>query len=252
MIYCYDERVNSLLKAGFLYAHTGQFPIYEGEANTSLFSTDMTHVRDVPWEDIYRLDNSYKHKKDDITKGQILHIIFYNLRHKSLNKHQLIVAAIKELTEIKPYTWLTGTTDIGLKMLRNKSDVGREIHKMVGYIRFVPLGDNFLVGTAPLEHQTADLILIRFRKRYPTHKLGLIVSDKACILNPDDTFTIEDGQKYIKLIGDDNFKDIWKQYYSSQYIKERKNIKYVQSSIPKKYWGWLDEGSIIAKEKNNN
>lgn len=246
MIYCFDDSVNSLLKAGFLYAHSGQFPIHEHEQNNSLFSSEVKSVKEVPWEEIYRLSANFKVKRNELTSSEILHLIFYNLRHCAKDRHQLMVAAIKELTEMPAAVWLTGTTDVGLQTLRRKSDVGREIHKMVGYMRFVPVNDMFLVSTAPLEHQTADLILIRFRKRYPRYRLCLVVGESACILNTDDTFTVEPGEKYLELVKDDQFKEVWKRYYSSQYIKERKNIKYVQSSIPKKYWGWMDEGSIIC------
>lgn len=249
-MYIFDDRVNSILKAGFLYAHTREFPVYEGETNSSLFTGMPTHVNTIAWEDILKLDLGFKNKKQELGRREVLSIIFFNLRHKDNSKYSLLVEGIKELTTMNSQTWLTGATDVSRKILNRKSDVGREIHKMVGYVRFVPFEDNFLVGTAPLEHNTADLILIRFRKRYPSHKLGLVIGKDICVLDNENNIFIEDATPYINLIEKDTFKDVWKEYYSRQYIEQRKNIKYVQRSIPKKYWNWLDEGSIIAEEAN--
>ncbi len=250
MMYSYDGSVNGILKASFLYAHTGIFPVFEEEIQNSLFISPKKHVKEIDWVEIFKLDPRFKMKKDEIQNNSgIIGLILYNLRHGSLDKYHLLVEGIKELIEIPGYIWLTGTTDLAKKLLLRKNDVGREIHKMLGYIRFVPLGDKFLVGTAPLEHETADLILIRFRQRYPGYCLGLIVGEDAIILQKNDVIIVEDGKTYLNQINNDNFKEIWKEYYKSQYIKERKNIRYVQRSIPKKYWHWIEEGSIIAEEE---
>lgn len=249
-MYIFDESVNSILKAGFLYAHTGNMPVCEAEANNSLFAGELTHVSNIAWENILSLNPKFRSKKQELSRGDILSTIFFNLRHKEKNKYILLAEGIKELTTMNSDPWLTGITDISRKIINRKSDVCREIHKMVGYIRFVPIKEKFLVGTAPLEHNTADLILIRFRKRYPCYKLGLVVGRDICILDRDDTILLEDASGYLGFIEQDSFKDVWKEYYSRQYIEQRKNIRYVQKSIPKKYWKWLDEGSIIAEEAN--
>jgi hypothetical protein len=47
----------------------------------------------------------------------------------------------------------------------------------------------------------------------------------------------------------DDYSTLWEQYYKSQYIEDRKNIRLAQKVIPQKYWDWLQEGNILAEEK---
>ena len=53
----------------------------------------------------------------------------------------------------------------------------------------------------------------------------------------------------------DEFEKLWLAFYKSQYIPERKNLKYLQRMIPKKYWKWAPELKSFslwekAKEKD--
>ncbi|SHK00772.1 probable DNA metabolism protein [Anaerobranca californiensis DSM 14826] len=249
MIYTYSNTVNDILKAGFLYCHTKNLPIYQKEEEHSLFIHEKIPVSQIPWSEILSLNKGFPQKKKELLQDEFLKLIFLNLRHKGEDKYPLILQGIVEVLNMPLKVWLTGITDVGKTLEKRKGIVAREIHKMVGFIRFVPIEKDFLIGTALLEHQTADLILINFRKRYPSYSLGLVLQDKALVLNKDNTFSVEDGKKYLEKITKDQFHKVWKEYYNSQYIEERKNIKYVQKNIPKKYWHWLTEGEIILSKK---
>ena len=39
----------------------------------------------------------------------------------------------------------------------------------------------------------------------------------------------------------DEFERYWLAFYRSQFIPERRNLKYFQRMIPKKYWKWVTE-----------
>ncbi|HTY12658.1 MAG TPA: DUF4130 domain-containing protein, partial [Candidatus Omnitrophota bacterium] len=39
----------------------------------------------------------------------------------------------------------------------------------------------------------------------------------------------------------DEFEKYWFAFYKSQYIPERRNLRYLKRMIPKKYWKWVTE-----------
>jgi probable DNA metabolism protein len=235
MIYTFNDNVNDILKAGFLYYHTNNLPLYYKEKENNLFAYETTPVSDIPWADILALNKSFPHKKKELLREEFLKIIFFNLRFNKDDKYKVILEGIRESLTFPLKVWLKEVTDVSKILIKRKRIVTREIHKMVGFIRFVPIEKDFLIGTALLEHYTADLILINLRKRYPGYTLGLLWSDKGLVLNKDNSFSEIDRKEYFEKIANDQFHRIWKEYYTCQYIAERKNIKYLQRNIPKKY-----------------
>jgi hypothetical protein len=54
---------------------------------------------------------------------------------------------------------------------------------------------------------------------------------------------------YEKFITGDIYDSVWEEYYKSQYIEPRKNMRLAASKIPKKYWNWMQEGKILKSKE---
>lgn len=59
-------------------------------------------------------------------------------------------------------------------------------------------------------------------------------------LKPIDQHRVLMGEFEIKHQTDE-YEKYWFAYYKSQFIPERKNLRYLKQVIPKKYWKWVTE-----------
>jgi len=50
-----------------------------------------------------------------------------------------------------------------------------------------------------------------------------------------------DRKKVVPPKAPDEFEKYWLAFYRSQFIPERKNLRYLKQMIPKKYWKWVTE-----------
>lgn len=172
-----------------------------------------------------------------------------NLRHRSNDRFNGIFAAFKESILFGPDSCFFGRGPAG-KIFRQRSrDVGHEIHRMLGLIRFYESTSGILIARPKLFHESGDIILRKFQSRYPGKVLAFALQDevlvcrqgRVCRMSPENfpDATASAG---------DSFSELWQTYYHSQYIQSRKNIRLASRFIPKKYWDWLEEGKILDKE----
>jgi len=128
-------------------------------------------------------------------------------------------------------------------------EVGSEIHRMMGLVRFNETADGDLVARPKLFHHTADILLRKFQLRYPNRRLIFILSDEALCCEQGHIRRLEMQDLPHSLLNQtDDFIILWETYYRSQYIPARKNIRLASHFIPKKYWDWLPEGKILEQE----
>ena len=135
-------------------------------------------------------------------------------------------------------------------MFRRRSrEVGNEVHRLLGLIRFQETADGDLVAKPQLAHQTADLLLRKFQLRYPNRRLLFVLPQGAlCCQQGQLSFLALQDLPAPVLNPTDDFANLWETYYRSQYIEARKNIRLASRFIPKKYWDWLPEGKILKQE----
>jgi len=178
---------------------------------------------------------------------QLKQLIQLNLRYQPTD-HALILKAITEALEFGPQYCLQGVSSAARKFAKRARSVQHEVHRMLGFVRFVPQGEHTLVTKPKLQHQTSDLILRSFQPRYPEHKLVLILDDYAISIFHH-TLKKEASGPYLACLEDNTTKELWNRYYQSQYIETRSNITLAQQRIPLKYWDWMQEGEILKNPK---
>ncbi len=176
-------------------------------------------------------------------------MILFNLRNRSRDCSAIILSALKEALTFGPAYCICGRGQASSVFRRRSREVGTEIHRMVGLIRFNETPDGDLVAQPKLFHQTADILLRKFQLRYPHRRLVFVLPDEAlyCEQGCVHHLKIEDLPSSL-LNPKDNFSALWDTYYRSQYIPARKNIRQASHFIPKKYWSWLPEGKILEQE----
>lgn len=185
----------------------------------------------------------------EIPGKTLLRLTAANLRYQAPDREALIFAALEQALRYGPSYCLCGLGDISRIFIARARTVSREIHKMLGFIRFEPAPDNTLVARPKLFHDTADLILKAFEPRYPDTCLVFLLGETALALEHG-KIVGADPAAYRDYLEDSGFATVWDTYYQSQYIETRKNIRLASRCIPKKYWDWLSEGKMLQTIAN--
>ena len=139
------------------------------------------------------------------------------------------------------------TTDEELLRVRDLiKEVGREIHKMKGFVRFKQVGKKLKYGYMKLENHIGFMVSEWFADRFPGIVIVLgnekeswvsirtekgVESEKSGDLKS----TVEKLAEMLGAETEKDFQDLWENYYESQYADERKNLELFEKNMPRKY-----------------
>ena len=136
-----------------------------------------------------------------------------------------------------------------IETLRISRYVGHEAHKLTGFLRFKEIDQNYLYAEMEPENNIIFLISKHFQKRL-ANESWIIRDVKRNLISiyNQNIFTIykEDEIKLLNLKISKQEKDmqnLWKTFYQTVSIKERKNEKCQMNFMPKKYWKYIIEMS---------
>ncbi|MDR3595218.1 TIGR03915 family putative DNA repair protein [Clostridium sp.] len=118
--------------------------------------------------------------------------------------------------------------------------VSMECHRFEGFIRFNYIDEKFLYSSIEPDNDILELLGDHFKNRFPGEYFIIhdIYREKALIYN---TILYEiikmNKDTYEKLkFHDDEYTKLWKAYFKSTTIEERKNLKLQCRMMPKRYW----------------
>ena len=133
------------------------------------------------------------------------------------------------------------------EVLRISSYVMHEAHKMKGFLRFKELEKNILYAEMEPTNDILFLISCHFTKRLK-NEFWIIKDNRRKILSIYDKkhfIIVKDEEFQLSIIREsNNEKDIealWKTFYKTISIKERKNDRCRRNFMPKKYWKYITE-----------
>jgi probable DNA metabolism protein len=165
------------------------------------------------------------------------------LLHRDPAKYAVIDQAIEQAKEKGLSYVLCKVSAEARKFLKLARAVGAEKYRATAFIRLQPIDQHLvLYGEFQIEHQTAELIMLHFMKRFPKYNIMIVFNDEVFIGRNKEIFRQGLGKKKVALPkAPDELERYWLAFYRSQYIPERRNLKYLQRMIPKKYWQWVTE-----------
>lgn len=112
--------------------------------------------------------------------------------------------------------------------------VSCDIHKLVSFIRLKRSAD-ILYSKVNTEHNILPFILKHFHLRFPTFKI--IIGDKTTyIMDKEGKVSILniDFDSYTKDLDSEDMLELWRVYYDSQYIEQRRNLGLMNKMMPKR------------------
>lgn len=174
--------------------------------------------------------------------------VFFASRFRDKNKWDTIFRALSQAMSVG-FEYVMSKVSREAKDFRSMAGrVKMEIHRAIAFIRFeLDERKKVMVGKAKFEHDIADLVLIRFAKRYPGYKIVLLSDDKAFVYEDSKIYLDETSRYGLVAEKKRDFDEFWEMYYDGQYIESRRNKRLGLSRLPKKYWEWVCEGEKIEK-----
>lgn len=120
--------------------------------------------------------------------------------------------------------------------------VKRENHKYKGFVRFKELNNNVLYSEIEPENDILFLLCTHFKERLKNERWiindlrrGIVgVYDKKKLYILDSTGLMDKTLKFSD--EENNYQEMWKEFYKTIGIKERKNDRCRINFMPKKYW----------------
>jgi probable DNA metabolism protein len=151
-----------------------------------------------------------------------------------------------------------GNTTV-LKITQTAKMVGREKHRMEAFIRFHLIDDDIYYANCEPDFNVLPLISKHFKNRYADQKWIIydlkrdygISYDLNEVVEVTIDFKDPRMQRGIVNTGglkesrfresENNYRDLWNQYFKSVNIESRKNMKLHLQHVPKRYWKYLSE-----------
>ena len=126
--------------------------------------------------------------------------------------------------------------------------VMRYLHAKAGFMRLKLSGHGVLYAEAELAHNVADLLLAHFHRRYPTFHIALGYDGRTYVADPCGMTTVYD-KPVMDVVGalesalPENPKldelmfgeDVWRRFYDSQQIAERRNTGLMDRMMPHRH-----------------
>ena len=137
--------------------------------------------------------------------------------------------------------------DIIILVDKYSKKVTTEAHLLLGFVRFKQIDSmNFYSSIEP-DHNVLPLLLNHFVTRFSDQNFIIhdLKRNTAILYNRSNAiiadFPKEYASKFINSKKDSEFEELWKTYYKSVNIEERKNLKLRKRQMPKRYWTHLPE-----------
>lgn len=140
-----------------------------------------------------------------------------------------------------------------LKTSQIAKNVSREKHRMEAFVRFKLTKDNIYFANIEPDFNVLPLIAKHFKSRYADQKwviydikrnYGLHYDLKSLeFINMEFPKNFDFTKTDTDFFSDEefDFQKLWKDYFDSTNIKERKNMKLHVRHVPKRYWKYLSE-----------
>lgn len=197
-------------------------------------------------------------KSDSIKFEKVYNAIINKISKDTLNKiYYVFLSETKESSNLI-YNYLKMgfkfgkdvelhvNNDIVLNMDKISNKVSYERHRLTGFVRFKEI-NNILYACINPDYNILPILGSHFKKRLSNENFIIhdIKRDTALIYDKEDYYltNLSKDQKNILINSDDKgeYENLWKQYFKSVNIEERKNPRLQKRMMPTRYWNNIVE-----------
>jgi len=182
-------------------------------------------------------------------------VIYYVFLSNSNNKELLIYYFLLNSLKYKEKICYMRNLKCVSECLRISQYVKRENHKFKGFVRFKELDNEFLYSEIEPENNILFLLSTHFKSRLKNEcfiikdlkrKIISVYDKKNLYILDEDDFILNTTN-----ISNDelSYQEMWKEFYKTIGISQRKNDRCRMNFMPKKYWKHIIE--VKEYEKSN-
>lgn len=240
--YIYDGSFDGLLTAIYDTYYRKELPdkiLFHEDYQENLLINKI-HIR----TDIEKSKKVYDSIKNKIS-NRALKNIFYTYLSEEENLGTWVYQYLRLGWKIGRNVDFNMANDHVLKIYKTRRSVEREVHLLMGLIRFRRLEANIYYAPVEPMYNTVGLLAPHFAQRLSDQNwvihdvkrgIGAIYNKEEWIISDID---FKDNLKF----GEDEliFQRLWKEYYKSIAIKNRINSKLQKRNMPMRYWRYLVE-----------
>lgn len=178
---------------------------------------------------------------------EIIHTIYYVYLSENENKELIIYYFLKNALKYHNEIYLHRNLKCVNMAINISNYVGREAHKLKGFLRFKLLKNNFYYAEINPTNNVIEILANHFKKRLKGEYW--LIKDKLrniyALYDKNKIYYLSDKEIVnlnLELNNEEEkFEDLWKNFFETIAIKERQNLKVQRNFMPKKYWNYILE-----------
>ncbi len=256
-IFIYDQTFEGLLTAIYDALERGITP--DKIVSTKSFQYDMFSLKHYITADTEKFEKIWNQVKEK-TNNDNCHRIFKAYLFESSDIELVIYNYIKLIIETNYNVELDFSNENVVKITNVQKKVGREAQRVIMFVRFQKTIDDIYYASFNPKYNVIPLTVGHFRSRFADQKWVIFDTKRKygyyydlenvreiTIGNQKVNFESGKVNNDVLHVSEKLFQKLWKSYYDTINIKERKNLKVHMQFLPKRFWSLLPE-----KDFNNN
>lgn len=241
--YIYDNTFEGLLTAIFYaYGCKEDCIITKSKDYIASFLNEVSDIS-TEYDKFNRVYNSIVEKLND----EVLTNVYYLYLSDIPDSDSLALKYLKLCYKYGINVNLAKNNDIIILVDKYIRRVTLEAHRFTGFVRFKEIAPLSFYASIEPDHNILPIILNHFTERFSDQnfiihdlkrELAIVYNKKSAIITD---FKKEDSKVFTSSLADDEFEALWKTFYNSVNIKERKNHRLRNLFMPRRYWTHLTE-----------
>ena len=234
-IYLYDGKYNSLLALIIELIKNRIRPINIKNADTY----EMNLLDETIYLKVDLKNNIIFKKLPKSIRRTIWYIFLSDSKDKELLMYRFLKYAFKYKEEVFRYR----NVDVVSEVLKITKYVGSEAHKYKGFLRFKCINNKFYYGEVEPNNNIISILANHFKERLNEPWIIYDIKRKIYAIYDLNNVTYLNGIeiKPLSIESDEKYEDLWKTFFKTIAIKERKNLRCQMNFVPKRYWAHMLE-----------
>lgn len=256
-IFIYDQTFEGLLSAIHEVLEMKEYP--DKIVSIKSFQDDLFAKKYNISTDYNKFEEIWKTVKDK-TNEQNCQRIFKAFLSENTGIENIIYDYIKLIIETPHSIETDFSNETVIKLNNLQKKVGREAHRVIMFTRFQKTVDDIYYASFDPKYNVIPLTISHFKNRFADQKWVIFDTRRkyGYYYDLENVREVTIGNQKVNLetgkadqeilhVSEKLFQKLWKSYYDSINIKERKNLKVHMQFLPKRFWKFLPEKDITNK-----
>ncbi|WP_392485978.1 TIGR03915 family putative DNA repair protein [Haloimpatiens sp. FM7315] len=244
LCYTYDESFIGLLTCVYEAYYRKEIPDEICKKDSLVSSFLYTYVDIKSDEDKFK--KVYDALIEKISKA-FLQKLYFAFLSEAEGREILIYKYIRLGFKLKNDIEYNLHNEVVIEVNKLSKKVWYEKHRMLGFLRFKAIEKNVYYAPMEPDHNILELITPHFVHRFQCENFIIhdVKRELASLYNGSEWIVVylnkEEGKRLENSLDEGIYEKLWKEYFKSTAIKNRKNERLQKNYMPKRYWKYMLE-----------